>query len=64
MRVVVALVLLFPSHAFGWGSQGHQAIADAAQTRLHEKAEAALVRILVGGHGTTLPPGKLALAST
>jgi hypothetical protein len=64
MRVVLALVLLLPSQALGWGSQGHQAIADAAQTRLDEKAEVALVRILVGGHGTTLPPGKLAIAST
>jgi hypothetical protein len=64
MRVVLVLALLLPSQALGWGSQGHQAIADAAQTRLNEQAEAALVRILVGGHGTTLPPGKLAIAST
>jgi hypothetical protein len=63
-RVVIALLLLLPSYAFGWGSQGHQAIADAAQTRLNEKAQAGLARILVGGHSTTLPPGKLASAST
>jgi hypothetical protein len=45
--------LALPSQALGWASQGHQAIA-----------EAALARILVGGHSTTLPPGKLAVAST
>jgi hypothetical protein len=28
MRVVIAALLLLPSHAFSWGSQGHQAIAD------------------------------------
>ena len=64
IRVMLALLLLLPSHAFGWGTQGHQAIAEAAQTRLDEKAQAALARILVGGHSTTLPPGKLAIAST
>lgn len=67
MRIVLALCLLVlsaPSHAFGWGSQGHQAIADAAQARLDEHAQAALARILLGGQSTTLPPGKLAVAST
>jgi hypothetical protein len=62
--VIAALLLLLPSHAFSWGSQGHQALADAAQTRLDEEAQAALARILVGGHSVTLPPGKLAIAST
>jgi hypothetical protein len=67
MRIVLALCLLAfgaPSQALGWGSQGHQAIADAAQGRLDEHAQAALARILVGGHSTTLPPGKLAIAAT
>ena len=67
MRIVLALCLLAlgaPSQALGWGSQGHQAIAEAAQARLNEHAQAALVRILVGGQSTTLPPGKLAIAST
>lgn len=67
MRVALALcvlVLALPAHALGWGSQGHQAIGDAAQTRLTEKAEAVLARILVGGESTTLPPGKLAVVST
>jgi len=67
MRLVLALSLFglaLPSQAFGWASQGHQAIAEAAQTRLNETAETALARILVGGHSTTLPPGKLAVAST
>jgi hypothetical protein len=53
--------LALPSQALGWASQGHQAIAEAAQTRLNETA---LARILVDGHSTTLPPGKLAVAST
>jgi hypothetical protein len=35
--VLLVLLLLLPSQALGWGSQGHQAIADAAQTRLGEK---------------------------
>ena len=67
MRLVLALCLFglaLPSQALGWASQGHQAIAEAAHTRLNETAETALARILVGGHSTTLPPGKLAVAST
>ena len=60
MRLVRALGLFglaLPSQALGWASQGHHAIAEAAQTRLNETAETALAGILVGGHSTTLPPG-------
>ena len=67
MRLVLALSLFglaLPSQALAWASQGHHAIAEAAQTRLNQTAETALARILVGGHRTTLPPGKLAAAST
>ncbi len=61
--VMVALALLAPAHALGWGSQGHQAIGEAAQARLSKKAESALAAILVGGGDTKLPPGKLAAIS-
>jgi hypothetical protein len=43
-RVVLVLLLLLPSQALGWGSQGHQAIADAAQTGGREAAERARER--------------------
>jgi hypothetical protein len=57
IRLVLALCLFglaLPSQALGWASQGHQAIAEAAQTRPNKTAETALARILVGGHSTTL----------
>lgn len=61
-RLGVALLALIvsASPAFGWGVEGHQAVGEAAQSRLNEKAHAALAKILLGGQSTTLPPGKLA----
>ena len=60
----VLLVLLTVSPALGWGNEGHQAIAEAAQSRLTNKAEAALAKVLIGGTSVTLPPGKLASVAT
>ena len=62
--VSCALLLGSSSTALGWGNEGHQAIAEAAQSRLTEKAHAALSKILIGGTSITLPPGKLAAVST
>ena len=56
----VLVALLSASPAFGWSSEGHQAIGEAAQARLTEKTHAALAKILIGGESATLPPGKLA----
>ena len=46
--LLVAL-LVSASPASGWGGAGHQAIGEAAQTRLNDKAHAALAKILIGG---------------
>ena len=64
LGAVVLALLASVSPAFGWGAEGHQAIGEAAQTRLGDKAQAALARILLGGESTTLPPGKLAAIAT
>jgi hypothetical protein len=53
-------LLVSASPASGWGGAGHQAIGEAAQTRLSDKAHAALAKILIGGDSTALTPGKLA----
>ena len=62
MRITAVLLALFTtaSPAFGWGAEGHQAIGEAAQTRLSDTAHAALAKILIGGESETLPPGTLA----
>ena len=56
------LALLLTHHAFAWGSIGHQAIAEAAQSALSRSASAQLAKIF--GHGDALAPGALARAST
>ena len=60
VAAAVLVALLWASPAFGWGSEGHQAVGEAAQARLSVAAHAALAKILIGGESATLPPGKLA----
>jgi S1/P1 Nuclease len=56
------MLLLTSSHAFGWGNEGHQAIAEAAQGALSDRANSALGTILFGAD--QLPPGALASVAT
>jgi len=56
------VLLLTPVHALAWSSQGHQAIAEAAQARLTPAAQAALAQILQGTN--VLAPGALAGVAT
>jgi hypothetical protein len=58
------LLVATATSAFGWNGDGHQAIAEAAQSRLTDGAHAALAKILIGGTTTVLPPGKLAGLAT
>jgi hypothetical protein len=56
------VLLTLTSRAFGWGNEGHQAIAEAVQGALTDRVAKALAQILVGSDA--LPPGTLASIAT
>jgi S1/P1 Nuclease len=56
------MLLLIASPAFGWGNEGHQAIAEAAQSALSDRASTALAQMLFATD--RLPPGALASVAT
>jgi hypothetical protein len=48
------LALCLPMHAWSWGAQGHQVIANLARTQLNAKASAEVARLLALEPGATL----------
>jgi len=57
-----ALAVLATQQALAWGPLGHQAIGEAAQSALTDKAQQGLARVF--GHGDQLAPGTLAKVAT
>ena len=57
-----ALVALLTHQAFAWGNLGHQAVGEAAQSGLTDKAQEGLAKVF--GHGAALAPGTLAKVAT
>ena len=62
LPMILLVLSLAPTASWAWSSQGHQAIAEAAQARLSPKAQSALAQILQCS--VTLAPGALAGVAT
>jgi len=48
--LLVAALALVPSQSFGWGRDGHQVIANLAQSRLSPQARKGVAALLHGAH--------------
>ena len=46
MRTIVAILLLIPTHAWGWGDEGHQTVARIAAAHLTARARQAVAGLL------------------
>jgi len=61
VALVITALALVPSQGFGWGRDGHQVIANLAQSRLSPQARKGVAALL---HGATLARSRPTLTTT